>query len=85
MISFELKISVSVTGGVMHNTSLLATGMRPWDSEFTDTNGRGRVALASFVLGFLAGSCLILPILLPSAMPFGDCQIFAWLNGMRPS
>jgi len=44
--------------------------MRPWDIEFTDTKGRGRVALASFGLGILGGASLVAPILLPEATPF---------------
>jgi len=43
---------------------------RTWDAEFTNEKGRGRVALAAFGLGFLAGIAVLMLAVLPAAAPF---------------
>jgi len=52
------------------NTEPLIARSRPWDMEFGNENGRGRVAVASFVLGLLGGLVLLAPAVAPEASPF---------------
>jgi len=43
---------------------------KPWDTEYTYPNGRGRAALTAFLLGICAGGALLPLVIAPSCAPF---------------
>merc|ERR1712087_185389 len=50
--------------------ALLERSGRPWDAEFTASNGRGRRALTSYTLGLIAGADIACLTIYPQAAPF---------------